>query len=177
VAKHAYTPFRRENGERIPMVRSAAAAVIAALVVALAPLAASDASTTAPGTAPPNPCKTFTLAAARTLLGAGRNTALTEKRTTFNNGYEIRGCTIKYHSRRLAVQTQRHPGAFGSVTCYRHRRLGSYGRVCLSATPTYKYTFSVFRKNGVYYSAGVNEQLPSHGAKIYTFALAQYKIV
>jgi hypothetical protein len=160
------------------MLKSAAAAVIAALVVALAPLAASDASTTAPGTAaPPNPCTTFTFAAARTVLGVGKNTRLTEKLHSYNVGYKLRACTIKYHSHLLAVETQRHKVTFENVNCYRHRTLGSYGRVCQSDVPNFPDTYAAFRKNHVYYIATINKQLPSRGAKIYTFALAMYKKV
>jgi hypothetical protein len=160
------------------MVKSAAAAVIAALVVALVPLAASEASTTAPGTPnPPNPCKAFTLASARTLLGAGKRTRLVEKHLTAGVGYVLRACTIKYHGHMMAVETQRHKVTFENVTCIRHRTLGSYGRVCQSAVPNFPDTYAAFRKNHVYYIATINKQLPGHGAKIYTFALAMYKNV
>lgn len=159
------------------MLKSAAAAVIATLVVALAPLAASDASTTAPSIAPPNPCKTFTLASARILLGVGRSTRLVEKHVNVNVGYELRACTIKYHSRMLAVQTQRPKLTFENVVCYRRRTLGSYGRLCLSDQPTFPETYAAFRKYHVYYVTDINRQLPSRGAKMYTFALAVYKHV
>ncbi len=123
---------------------------------------------------PPNPCATFTVASADTLFGIGTHTRLAEKLTEMKRPDLIRYCTIKHAGLKLTVGTQFRPGAFGNSRCYRRPRLGAKGYVCLSGIRAIHFTFSVFRKDKVYVSAYVNEQLADQGAAIYTFALAQY---
>ena len=51
--------------------------------------------------------------------------------------------------------------------------LGPKGEVCVSRVRSFPFTFSVFRRNGVCFSAGINEELPNQGAKISRFSLAR----
>jgi hypothetical protein len=156
------------------MIRQVTAAVVAALAVGLAPLASAQAAVAAPKPLP-NPCRTFTVKAADTLLRVSSGTHLRERLSVTTVPYTIRTCTVTHGKAKLTVQTQRHPGAFGmGFNCYKRPKLGSYGTICVSSQKTIKFTFVVFHKDGVYVSDGINATLPRKGARLYQFALPQY---
>jgi hypothetical protein len=145
---------------------------VASSVLTLAPLSAQAAPASH---FPPNPCRTFSRTSAAALLRIGSHTALTEKLSKTTSPVVIRTCTIRHRKLKLTVQTQFQPGATGNSRCFRRPALGSKGEICLSTVATFPFTFSVFHKHGVWVSAGINEQLRHQGARLYTFALAQYK--
>ena len=157
------------------MIKPTSAAVLGALIasvaLALAPLSAQAATA---NHGPLNPCRTFTPASADRLFGISRHIVLHEKVTRTNRPFVIRTCTVRNRKLKLTVQTQFHPGSAGNSRCYRRPALGPKGEVCLSRVRSLPFTFSVFHRNGVYFSAGINEELPHQGAAIYRFALAQY---
>lgn len=156
------------------MIKQVAAAVLASLAVGLAPLASAQAATAAPKPLP-NPCKTFTVKSARTLLRVGPHVGLTEK---LGRGKHppSRSCTIKHGKTRLFVGVQRQKGGTGSgETCYKRPKLGSDGMVCVSNKNSPPFSFVVFHKHGIWVSDSLNLRLANKGARLVTFALPQYK--
>jgi hypothetical protein len=163
------------------MIKRVSAVTIAALALGLAPLAAAQAAT-APATAPaaskalPNPCKTFTAKSADALFGVKHGTHLPESLSSYKTPYPSRVCSVSHGATRAAVVTRRHTVAIsGPFKCYKRPRLGAHGRVCVSTNKALKFTYALFRKDGVWLSDAITRTLPRQGSKLYQFALPQYK--
>jgi hypothetical protein len=142
------------------------------LVLAAAPIAAQAAAVKAP----PSPCKTFTAKSVDALFGVKRGTRLSEKLTKFGSGSnETLICTIKHAPRQLIVSTSASAGGFGGpLKCYKEPKLGSHGLLCVSDNKKFSFTFVRFERHGIWFSDDYNQTLPKKGARLYTFALAQY---
>jgi hypothetical protein len=158
------------------MIKLLSAAALAAAVIGLVPPAAAQAAASAPARPLPNPCKTFKLSAAATLLGAGRHTRLTEKLTSARHPFPIRTCTIRHAGKQLEIVVARQQGGTGSEeSCFTRRKLGRQGIVCVSIPKSPPFSFAQFRKDGIWVTDGINVMLRDKGQRIYDFALPQYK--
>ncbi|HET7015215.1 MAG TPA: hypothetical protein VFI65_14955 [Streptosporangiaceae bacterium] len=163
------------------MTNAKIAAVLATALMGLglvAPVAASAAgSAGAAGKPPPNPCGTFTAAAAHRIFKVGSSTKLRGVSRSFGHGAnQIRTCTIKHPRHVLVVNVARFSEDFGApVKCYKRPKLGKHGVICVSTQKSFPITFALFRKDGVYFTDSYNQNLANKGARMYSFALAQYK--
>jgi hypothetical protein len=157
------------------MIKHLSAAAVAVLAAGLVPLASAQAAVAPAGKSLPNPCKTFTVKSARTLLQVGSHTHLTEKLTSGRNPAS-RTCTIKHGKKRLEITVQSQAGGTGSEeNCYSRPRLGSDGQVCVSVPHSPAFSLATFHKHGLWVADGLNAALPQKGKRIYEFALPQYR--
>jgi hypothetical protein len=158
------------------MIKSASIAAVALLVLGLAPVSSAQAAGSA-SKPPPNPCRTFTDKSADKLFGVHSSTHLPEKLTTFGTGeFEYRLCTVRHRHRQLLVTTERVSGGSGGpFKCYKRPKLGSHGKVCVTDKKGFSDTSVSFKKHGIFFSDNYNLKLRRKGAKLYSFALAQYK--
>jgi hypothetical protein len=161
------------------MIRQVSAVVIAAAALGLAPLASAQAATTPAAVSPavrsiPNPCKSFTAQSADTLLAIARGSHLTEKRTS-SKPYPTQTCVAQHaHKRIVVLDTTHYPGRVsGAYSCYRPKKLGSGGELCVSTKKSKSVSLALFHKNGLWFVDGVNLTLPRHGQRLLNFALAQ----
>jgi hypothetical protein len=157
------------------MIKQLSVVALASAAIGLAPLASAQAAAHHAPKPLPNPCKTFTVKSARTLLGVGKHTPLTEKlgRTSHPTA---RTCTIHHKKTTLTVAISRQRGGTGSnENCFARPKLGSDGEVCVSIPMTPPFSFALFKKHSLWVADGINLMLPHKGDRIYQFALPQYK--
>src|SRR5690349_22361485 len=89
-----YTPANRCLGAGGSfMIKQLSVVAIATVALGMAPLASAQAATHHAPKPLPNPCKTFTIKSARTLLRVGKHTTLTEKLSRTKHP-ATRSCTI-----------------------------------------------------------------------------------
>jgi hypothetical protein len=158
------------------MIKQLSAVAVAALALTMAPVAAAQAATPAASKPLHNPCRTFTVSSARTLLGVGSHVHLTEKLSSARQPIPSRTCTITHGRTRLSVELQRQEGGTGSEErCYKAPKLGSAAMLCVSNPGGPAFSFVLFHKDGVWVADGVNVRVPNKGKKLYQFALPQYK--
>jgi hypothetical protein len=157
------------------MIKQLSVAVLATVALGMAPLASAQAATHQAPKPLPNPCKTFTIKSARTLLGVGKHTRLTEKLSRTSHPV-TRNCTIHHGKTTLTVTVSRQSGGGGmNQNCFARPRLGSQGQVCVSIPHTPPFSFAQFKKHGLWITDGINLRLPNKGNRIYQFALPQHK--
>jgi hypothetical protein len=157
------------------MIKQLSVAALAVVALGAAPLASAQAATHHAPKPLPNPCKTFTVKSARTLLRVGKHTGLTEKLSRTSHP-ATRSCTIHHKKTTLTVTISRSRGGTGSnENCFARPRLGSQGEVCVSIPMTPPFSFAQFKKHGLWITDGINLMLPNKGNRIYQFALPQYK--
>jgi len=159
------------------IIMSAAVSSTALLVLGLGPLSAAQAAPSAAAVKVPNPCKTFTPKSADALFGVSSKTHLPAKETKSGSGkFESLECTVTHGTVKLNVTVVAFPSGFGGPeVCYSRPKLGASGKVCVSDMKRFHFTFATFRKHGITFYDDYNVTLPKKGARLYTFALAQYK--
>ena len=158
------------------VIKPATVALAALLLIGLTSLSAAQAvpSTSKP---PPNPCKSFTAKSLDALFAIPHGSHVSTKLTKFGTGKnEALICTVRHHKLKLIVTTERTSGGFGGpFKCYKRPRLGKDGIVCVSDIKSFPASFARFLRHGVYFNDDYNVTLPDKGARLYAFALAQYK--
>jgi hypothetical protein len=163
---------------------SAVLVVLGLVVLGFAATAAQASATAAAGPAaakaakaPPAACRTFTRDSADALFGLRKGTKLKEKQTKIGSGSSQASiCTVTKGAAELRVITSIGGGGFGGpFKCYKRPKLGSDGRVCVSTSKSFPDTFAIYNKHGIGFSDNYNRTLPHQGARLYAFALAQYK--
>jgi hypothetical protein len=153
----------------------ACAGLLALGVASAATAQAAPAAPTAPAAVKlPNPCKTFTAKSADALFAVKRGTHLGVKSTTLEGTKE---CIVSHGSVKLTIGVATGAGGFGGpLKCYKHKNLGN-GSVCVSTVKSFPITLAIFHRYGVFFADDYNRTLPKEGARLYTFALGQYKSV
>ncbi len=162
------------------MIKTAIAVAMATGLMALGlagPAVAGSATGTAgsAGKPPPNPCKTFTSAAAHRIFAVAKSAKLTQASKSYGHGSnQIRICMVKHPRHVLVVNVARSSEDFGApVKCFKRPKLGKHGVVCVSTEKSFPITFALFRRAGVFFTDSYNQNLPARGARMYAFALAQ----
>jgi hypothetical protein len=155
------------------MIKSILLSLAAALVLAVAPLSAAYAAPAVK--VPPNPCASFTTKSADKLFGLKSGTSVSRKLTHQGKGkQEIRVCTVRHGHLRLSIDTTFLAGGFGGpLKCYKRPKLGAHGIVCVSDNSKFAVSFARYERHKVWFSDDLNKTLPSKGARMYAFALAQ----
>jgi hypothetical protein len=158
------------------MLRYWSVAVMTSLAVGLLPAGAALASAApAAGPALPNPCATFSRAAADTLFGVRPGTRVREKLSGRAGANPSRTCTAARGRKRLTVVIYRHPVSLpAGLKCVKDAKLGTHGLICVSATKTKHITVAAFRNRGHGYVRDTfNVTLPHRGSALAAFARAQ----
>jgi len=121
----------------------------------------------------PNPCKTFTAKSADALFAVKHGTHLSATEKT-EEGAKV--CVVTDHSVKVTITVSSVPGGFGGpLKCYSRPKLGKDAVICVSTVKSFPVTLAVFHRYGVYFSDDFNQILPKKGARLYAFALVQYK--
>lgn len=156
------------------MLKHVSAVALTVFAVGLAPLASAQAASIPAAKALPNPCHTFTVKAARALLGVSSGTRLTEKLGSTKNP-AARTCTIKHRKTTLVVEISRQKGGTGSdEKCYSYPKLGRGSLLCVSNAGSPPFSFALFHKHRLWVADGINVRIPHKGKRLYQFALPQY---
>ena len=144
-------------------------------MAAFIPVSAAQASTSI--ISPPKPCSSINSAALHSLFGVRNSVRLTLTPASSGKGTnKVNSCIVIYQGHLLMVSAKLHATKFdGPFRCYTKPALGSKGRVCVSTSSQLKNTWGMFYKKGVYFYDLYTVTLPSQGARMYSFALAQYK--
>jgi hypothetical protein len=155
-----------------------AAGVSSALVIAGFAATSAQAAPAAPAAkTPAASCKTFTTTSADSLFGLRKGTKIKEKQTRSGTGANTTWvCKATSGKSQLVVTTSDYSGGFGGpYKCYKRPKLGPDGAVCVGTLKKYPGTFALFSRHGVFFADDFSKTLPQQGARLYTFALAQYK--
>jgi hypothetical protein len=160
----------------IGKVSAVATAVVAIGLAPVATAQAASAATAAPAARAglPNPCKTFKARSADAVFRASLRARPTEVLQ------EIQGakiCRVSHSGKRLAIGVIRtYPGRPGpNFKCHRRRALGSGGKICLPANKKLNDEFVQFKKRGIYVDDAALFRAGNNGARLYRFALTQYR--
>ncbi len=164
------TRLRIPNPIARPIIAS-----IALTMLAFVPISAAQAATSTVKP-PPNPCTSFTSKSLHSLFAVSSGVKLTTTLTSTGTGInQAKFCTVTYGKRTLRVVTElRSYGFGGPFKCYKQATLGTGGQVCLSTVKGLQATWGMFKKYGVYFFNCYTVTLPSKGARMYSFTLAQY---
>jgi hypothetical protein len=153
--------------------------ILSGIIACAALLAIGIASATSAQAAPaavklPNPCKTFTAKSADALFAVKHGTHLSVKSAKVDGENE---CVVTHGKVKLTIGVSSGAGGFGGpLKCYKHKNLGN-GVICVSTVKSFPLTLAIFHRYKIYFGDDYNRTLPKEGARLYAFALGQYKSV